>query len=279
MRSYHALNEAATGARYLAYYCMHELDEAEQQLLRRLFWLLFAASCSADILGRLSVSLLAQDRIENFPRPLPLSDDQMEPRPSPECHEPSWHGDDTSYVPGLNSLSDLFLIWQEVQQVRKNNDPSALIKKYLEQIQSVINGLPPELRWRGGLSRPPNVTRGHEVQIANLFVTSLEIRSNILQKFGPTDTSGLEHQRIVDDLLEILYHLPQAVFDANGSSLVPKIRDIGAAYLEQTQLRNGSSTDASDVARNKLERLLRKLDDLDCWQGIGVVVDSPPVRR
>lgn len=44
MRPYHALNEAATGARYLAYYSTHELDEAEQQLLRRLFWLLFAAS-------------------------------------------------------------------------------------------------------------------------------------------------------------------------------------------------------------------------------------------
>lgn len=44
MRSYHALNEAATGARYLTYYCMHELDEVEQQLLRRLIWLLFAAS-------------------------------------------------------------------------------------------------------------------------------------------------------------------------------------------------------------------------------------------
>ncbi|KAI8670338.1 hypothetical protein NCS55_00779600 [Fusarium keratoplasticum] len=278
MRAYHALNEAATGARYLAYYCMHELDEAEQQLLRRLFWLLFAASCSADILGRLSVSLLAQDRIENFPRPLPLSDDQMEPRPPSEQHEPHWHGDDTSYVPGLNSLIDLFFIWSEVQQVRNNNDPPALISKYLGKIQSVINGLPPELRWRGGMSRPPNVTQSHDVQIANLFVTSLEIRSNILQKFGPTETSGLEHQKIVDDLLEVLYHLPQAVFDANGSSLVPKIRDIGAAYLEQTQLRNGLSTDASDVARNKLERLLRKLDDLDCWQGIGVV-DSPPVRK
>lgn len=202
----------------------------------------------------------------------------MDPRPASECHEPHWHGDDTSYVPGLNSLTDLFFIWQEVQEVRCNNDPSALISKYLGRIQAVIDGLPPELRWRGGMSRPSSVSQSHDVQIANLFVTSLEIRSNILQKFGPTDRSCLEHQKIVDDLLEVLYHLPQAVFDANGSSLVPKIRDIGAAYLEQTQLRNCSSTDASEVARNKLERLLRKLDDLDCWQGL-VVIDSPPVRR
>ncbi|KAM5342094.1 hypothetical protein ACJ41O_015125 [Fusarium nematophilum] len=277
MRSYHALSEAASGVRYLAYYCLHELDEAEQQLLRRLFWLLFAASCSADIFGRLSVNVLPQDRIEGFPRPLPLSDDQMEPPPSSEHHEQKWHGDDTSYVPGLNSLSDLFLIWQEIQQTPKDHDPESTITKFLDRIQCVINHLPPELRWRGGLSRPPTVTQGHDVQIANLFVTSLDIRSNVLQKFGPTDTSGLEHQRIVDDLLEILYHLPQAVFDANGSSLVPKIRDIGAAYLEQTQLGGGTATVESEVARDRLERLLRKLDDLDCWVGIGVV-DSPPSR-
>ncbi|KAJ3535476.1 hypothetical protein NM208_g7113 [Fusarium decemcellulare] len=279
MRSYHALNEAATGARYLAYYCMHELDEAERQLLRRLFWLLFAASCSADIFGRLSVSLMAQDRIENFPRPQPLSDDQMEPQHESECRESTWHGDDTSYVPGLNSLSDLFLIWQEVQQIPKGNETPSMVGELLDKIQRVIDNLPPELRWRGGLSRPPNVTQGHDVQIANLFITSLDIKSNILQRFGPAEASALEHQKIVDDLLEILYHLPQAVFDANGSSLVPKIRDIGAAYLEQTQLRDGAtSTVAAEVARNKLERLLRKLDDLDCWLGLGVV-DSPPLRR
>jgi hypothetical protein len=44
MRAYHALSEAAAGARYLAYYRIHEHDEAEQQLLRRLIWLLFASA-------------------------------------------------------------------------------------------------------------------------------------------------------------------------------------------------------------------------------------------
>ncbi|KAJ4267801.1 hypothetical protein NW764_014793 [Fusarium oxysporum] len=277
MRAYHALSEAAAGARYLAYYRIHEHDEAEQQLLRRLIWLLFASACSADIFGRLPISLLSQDRIENFPRPLPLSDNQMEPGAPDSCHEPPWHGDDTTYVPGLNSLSDLFLIWQEVQQVPDGTEPQTIITRYLGKIQRVLDNLPPELRWRGGLSRPAHVTEGHDVQIANLFVTSLNIRSNILQKFGPTDKSALEHQKIVDDLLEILYHLPRAVFDANGSSLVPKIRDIGAAYLEQTQLGNGVGEVEIGDARIKLERLLRKLDDLDCWQGIGVL-DTPPLR-
>lgn len=232
---------------------------------------------SADIFGRLPISLLSPDRIENFPRPLPLSDDQMEPQYPKSCHEAPWHGDSTTYVPGLNSLSDLFLIWQEVQQVPGDFDPQTTIVRYLQKVQNVLNNLQPELRWRGGLSRPANVTEGHDVQIANLFITSLNIRSNILQRFGPTISTAQEHQNIVDDLLEILYHLPQAVFDANGSSLVPKIRDIGAAYLEQAQLGNGVGKVEIGDARIKLERLLRKLDDLDCWQGIGVL-DSPALE-
>lgn len=44
MRAYHALSEAAAGARYLAYYRLYEHDEIEQQLLRRLIWLLFAGA-------------------------------------------------------------------------------------------------------------------------------------------------------------------------------------------------------------------------------------------
>ena len=48
MRAYQALSEAAAGTRYLVYYQLHEYDEAEQQLLRRLMWLLFASAWYAN---------------------------------------------------------------------------------------------------------------------------------------------------------------------------------------------------------------------------------------
>ncbi|KAH7191751.1 uncharacterized protein B0J16DRAFT_281258 [Fusarium flagelliforme] len=259
MRAYHALSEAAAGTRYLVYYRLHEYDEAQQQLLRRLMWLLFASACSADIFGRLPISLLSPERMDTFPKPLALSDNQLEP----SAIEPAWHGDDMSYIPGLNSLSDLFLIWQDMQQTPKDTNPQTTITRYLVKVQKVLDDLPPELRWRGGLSRPATVTEGHDSQIANLFVTSLNIRSNILQKFGPTEDTPKEHGKIIDDLLEILYHLPSTVFHANGSSLVPKIRDIGAAYLEHGGV--------GDDAKINIARLLWKLEDLDCWQGIGVL--------
>lgn len=44
MRSFHAISQSTAGVRYLAYYCMAELDLVEQQILKRLIWLLFAAS-------------------------------------------------------------------------------------------------------------------------------------------------------------------------------------------------------------------------------------------
>ncbi|KAK1479248.1 hypothetical protein CCUS01_16328 [Colletotrichum cuscutae] len=151
------------------------------------------------------------------------------------------------------------------------------LKHWLAKIQTIIDNFPPELRWRGGLSRPSHITEGHDTQIANLFITSLNIRSNLLQKFGSTvKTRAAEHQRIVDDLLEILYHMPQHVLEQNGYSLIPKLRDCGAAYMEQMDVGDGALV--SEGARLKLEKLLRKLDDIDCWPGLPGI-ESPQSNR
>ncbi|KAJ3951487.1 hypothetical protein N0V92_012111, partial [Colletotrichum tropicale] len=165
---------------------------------------------------------------------------------------------------------DLFLIWHEAQTapVSVYGTQEDALKHYLARIQTIIDSFPPELRWRGGLSRPGHITEGHDTQIANLFITSLNIRSNLLQKFGSTvKTRAAEHQRIVDDLLEILYHMPQHVLEQNGNSLIPKLRDCGAAYMEQMNIGDGGDggpeTLVSESARLKLEKLLRKLDDID----------------
>ncbi|KAK1464089.1 hypothetical protein CMEL01_12850 [Colletotrichum melonis] len=280
MGSFHGMSEAAAGARFLAYYRMADLDMSEQQLLKRLFWLIFAAYCSADIFGRLSVSIVSHQENRAHLRPLPLTDSQLETGPQLSHAElPPWHGDTTSYVPGLNQLSDLFLIWHEAQTAPMSlyGGQEEALKHWLAKIQTIIDNFPPELRWRGGLSRPSHITEGHDTQIANLFITSLNIRSNLLQKFGSTvKTRAAEHQRIVDDLLEILYHMPQHVLEQNGNSLIPKLRDCGAAYMEQMDVGDGALV--SEGARLKLEKLLRKLDDIDCWPGLPGI-ESPQSNR
>jgi hypothetical protein len=222
---------------------------------------------SSDILGYLSLGILTHQENAQHLRPLPLTDRELDPEAyllDPDG--PPWHGDDTSYVPGLNSLSDLFLVWHDMQQQTQPKplpDIHPARETYLSRVQKIIDELPPELRWRGGLSRPAGVTLGHDVQVANLFVTSLHIRSNVLQRYPDADNgrARAEHQRVVDDLLEVLYHMPQAVFDANGSSVVAKVRDVGAAYLEQ--VRAGMAGEGQGEAGEKMERLLRKLDSLD----------------
>ncbi|OHW93456.1 C6 zinc finger domain-containing protein [Colletotrichum incanum] len=283
MGSFHGMSEAAAGARFLAYYRMADLDMSEQQLLKRLFWLIFAAYC-ADIFGRLSVSIVSHQENRAHLRPLPLTDSQLDTGPQlSDAELPPWHGDTASYVPGLNQLSELFLTWHEAQTapVSLYGGQEEALKHFLSRIQTIIDNFPPELRWRGGLSRPPHVTEGHDTQIANLFITSLNIRSNLLQKFGSTvKTRAFEHQRIVDDLLEILYHMPQHVLEQNGNSLIPKLRDCGAAYMEQMNIGDGAGPEAlvSESARLKLEKLLRKLDDIDCWPGLPGV-ESPESSR
>ncbi|KAH8896734.1 glycoside hydrolase [Thozetella sp. PMI_491] len=261
--AYHVGSQSAAGARYLAYYCLEQLPLVEKEMLKRLFWLLVAWACSCDLFGRLSIGLLThQEKLAQL-RPLVLTDRELDTESYCSPHSVSpWSGDDTSYVPGLNHLSDLFMIWHEAQTT-PSIQPNEALQRYTERVQATIDGLPPSIRWRGGLSRPAAVTSLHDVQVVNLYISALHIRSNLLQKFGTqsaVDHVAAEHQRIIDDLLEILYHMPQAVFDANGSSVVPKVRDIGAAYLEQLSLQH---VPAGDGAREKIERLLWKLDTLD----------------
>lgn len=203
-------------------------------------------------------------------RPQSLTDNELDSDPSLRDVISPWHGDDVSYIPGLNNLLDLFLLWHYAQMDGLYKTPGETLKDSLYRAQKVIDDLPPELRWRGGLSRPLNATLGHDVQIANIFVTSLHLRSNFLQRFG--NPSHAEHQSIVSDLVEVLYHLPQLTIEANGYSMIPKIRDIGAAYLDKLQIGPGGIVDA--VAKEKLARLLAKLEEIDLMPRFPIVTPA-----
>ncbi|GKT83865.1 C6 zinc finger domain-containing protein [Colletotrichum tofieldiae] len=74
--------------------------------------------------------------------------------------------------------------------------------------------------------------------------------------------------------------MPQHVLEQNGNSLIPKLRDCGAAYMEQMNIGDGGGPETlvSESARLKLEKLLRKLDDIDCWPGLPGV-ESPESSR
>ncbi|KAL3419464.1 hypothetical protein PVAG01_09686 [Phlyctema vagabunda] len=282
------LSESVMGVKYLIYHRMRDMSYMDQQLLKRLYWLVFAGLCTMDLHGRPSVGLLsAQDNIETL-YPLSLSDENLDPI---FVYSATWHGHGRSYIPGLNQLCKLFQIWHSSQQLSLITTPSAHLahlQAHSQRIQRALDYLPPELQWRGGLSQPPSANFGTQVQTANLYITQLHIRSNLLEQMNqlskkisampdsaptpspspvplPTPTPVeivQERQSIVDDMLEILYHMPDETLWANGHSLIPKIRDVGGALLDE--VRTGDRpAEGNGKAKVNLERLLRKLEALD----------------
>ena len=225
------------------------------------------SASSVEMFGRPYVGLLTpQDNLQAM-RPLDLNDGELDPTTSAEGQ---WHGNTMSYIPGLNHLSNLFLLWHS-SQLRHNQTIQGL-QEHINLVQRALDDLPAELRWRGGLSRPPRSNFGTDVQVANLYITQLHIRSNLLEQLellakGQSDLTASQNilsqrQSIVEDLLEILSHMPRETLEANGHSLVPKIRDIGAALLDEVRMTDGSQL-ANEQARTDLRRLFEKLEKLD----------------
>lgn len=282
---YRFISEAVMGIKYLIFYQLPAMSFTSQQLLKRLYWLVFAglwyATCcmnsatklilndsTLDLHGRPTVGLLSpQDNVEAL-TPLELSDKELDPAHVYE--DDQWHGRDRSYIAGLNYMSKLNLLWHSSQ--RPSNDRSNHLQSHTAQIQRVLDYLPSELLWRGGLSRPPQSNFGTQVQTANLYITQLHIRSNLLEQINRLAKSSGEpctppvimdeRQNVVADMLEILYHMPDETLEANGHSLIPKIRDIGSALLDEMRTGDRPQPLSSKAAAN-LDRLLAKLESLD----------------
>jgi len=112
--------------------------------------------------------------------------------------------------------------------------------------------------------------RGFNVQKVNLKVTQLHIQSNLLEQMNylaisqgcviTPDAIIDERHHVVEELIGVLYAMPEEVFDANGYSIVSKIRDIGGALLDELRTGEHGRTLQASVA---LDRLLAKLENLD----------------
>jgi hypothetical protein len=175
----------------------------------------------------------------------------------------TWHGNVTSYIPGLRALTQLFALWYRSQQ----GDCSDLshLQKYVDLAMSSLDDLPPQLRWRGGLSRPQRSNFGTDVQMVNLYITQIHIRSFLMDQMHAVakrqnqaaivDQIVVSRQALIDDMLAICYQSPEAILEANGHSLIGKLRDIGMSLLED-------ETNPVQAFAN-LDRLLAKLDRLD----------------
>jgi len=192
-------------------------------------------------------------------RPLEITDIQLDP--TIVDASTVWAGDTMSYIPGINRMTDLFLLFHKSQST--SIDTVANIQHHLDLVRSSLDSLPPQLRWRGGLSRLPGTNFGTDAQTANLYISQLHIRYNLLEQMIHVQKPGMtkistpeivrERESIVDDMLEIVQHVPREIVQANGPTAVHKIRDIGAALLEQPVSEQVVSP---STQRNKKLRLI-----------------------
>jgi hypothetical protein len=262
--SHRLITEAAMSVKYLIHQSISTMPLMESESLKRLYWLIYAGHCTSDMYGRqLLFMRQAHDQTSAFV-PLEISDEQLVDQDEPSS--PDHIGSGYSYVPGLNALSRLFLVWQSSQATSVQSMQN--LQAHIERAHRIVDNLPPELSWKG--SAQINGDFGFDVQTVNLKVTQLHLRSNLLEQMNTiAKTEGLlitphaiveERHRVVEELLDVLYHSPTEVFDANGYSIIPKIRDIGSALLDE--LRTGFHGRTLQASVN-LDRLLAKLENLD----------------
>lgn len=261
--SHRLITEAAMSVNYLTSQSLDTMCFADAQILKRLYWLIYAGQCTCAMYGRQLLFIRQAHDQTNTLMPLEVADAHLLNNNEPSS--PDHIGTENSYVPGLNALSRLFMAWQSSQAIETQTMGN--VQAHIERISQLADSLPLELSWKGDHIKGDF---GFNVQTVNLKITQLFIRSNLLEQMNTlAKAEGLlvtphaiieERHHVVDELLDILYHMPVEVFDANGHSVIPKIRDIGSALLDE--LRTGSHGRTLQASVN-LDRLLAKLQDLD----------------
>ncbi|KAL2842003.1 hypothetical protein BJX68DRAFT_270943 [Aspergillus pseudodeflectus] len=246
---------------YILHYRTESLSVIDSELLKRLYWLCFAHQCTQALHGRPTLVFSEVDRLTLL-QPREINDAELSPiRPGDE----DWHGNWTSYIPGLNILSRLFMTWFQSQHGPHAHSYSRLQTSF-ELATAALDSIPAELRWRGGLSRPRRGNFGTDVQMVNLHITHIHIKAFLLDQIdraAAVDGHGSSNnwvptarQDLFTDMLAIVYQMPEEVLVANGYSLIAKLRDIGLALL------SGKGVNSVEVVES-LNRLLAKLERLD----------------
>ncbi|KXJ93602.1 hypothetical protein Micbo1qcDRAFT_183248 [Microdochium bolleyi] len=274
LRQYQGIKDAITGVQWLLF-CDPARDGMalhDREVLRRLYWLMTMWQLAAELRGEVHMSFLPSRSLslqldETRPRAVP---DKDLAAPCPDLDVSAldaaaasiWLRDEDEYVTGLNSLIDVMMTWEHVKIDMTHRPAEKTLRSGMARMQNVMDTLAPELRWRGGLTRFPLPSHGHEAQTVNILITSLYVRSNLLQHLGPVP--GISHSSIVSDVLGILEHMPPGILEANGFSLVKKIRDMGAAYLQELRVAGDSPFPVvDDTAQQTVNTLLARLEKLD----------------
>ncbi|CAH0026948.1 unnamed protein product [Clonostachys rhizophaga] len=260
------LKSAMSGVQWLLSFQPRQKSVHDEEILKRLYWQLTILDIGLDTKGWPGCSFYPLSGDQSRLRPRCLSDEDLYTAEGLMTGICASHDDTVDYVTGFNAHADIILTWWHAKADSEHRSPREIIDRGLERLQSILDSLPPELRWRGGLSRDPRATRGNEMQMLNIMISFLYIKSNLLEIYGPVAEPPFTHCTIISDVLEILHHVPRTILESVGFSVVKRIRDMGAPYLEELKLMSNADALASEPIRQRLWQLLSELELLD-YQG------------
>ncbi|KAH8197079.1 hypothetical protein TruAng_008749 [Truncatella angustata] len=194
---FHAIKESMAGVQWLMAHKLDELSLHDKEISKRLYCILMALDLGANTNVQSYLNLHSLD--EPFAQLLPksVSDSGLEQDLDISTEIAQTDEDKIDYVSGLKAYVNIFLAWRHAKQNRIHQTPDETLRLGIDHIQHVIDDLPPELRWRGTLSRDLRTTFGHEVQMVNILVSSLYVKSNFLQHFASSSLRHPTHQIIV----------------------------------------------------------------------------------
>ncbi|KAI6778172.1 uncharacterized protein J7T54_002707 [Emericellopsis cladophorae] len=226
-RSYRAIREAMTGVDWLLCYAGDEQPAPDKERLKRLYWLLFMWQVGSEIQGQPHLAFVPFNQKLEHLRPMNITDSQLYPDLTLSADTPSWPDDEIHFIPGLNSLIDVFLTWEQSKKDLTHKQPEETLQCAISRIQHILDNLPPDLRWTGGLTRFPQPVWGHKAQMPvfevnghSLVVKIRDIGAAYLSELSEESRGGVEYNERHAKVHQVLQALENLDFwphpDADG---------------------------------------------------------------
>ncbi|KAI9896879.1 hypothetical protein N3K66_007901 [Trichothecium roseum] len=237
-RSLLHLREAITKAQILrldreASYCVvPNLNDDEQQLRRRLLWLLFVTERGVAMLHRLPVVLKPNVA---FP--------WLSSSGSYSNSDSGWQQDERNVLPAFLRLVHLFWVFDQsgiFELLRSSDDggggdvDTSLARGCLELLQRKLLQDTPLPEAIGGTDDA--ASHGNEVQRADMYVTWQWMRAVLWRaalRFGVVAGAGMEHPvGVAGDFLRLVGQLTPAALESQGPTLEFKTFEIATAVVD-----------------------------------------------
>lgn len=208
------------------------LQESEQEMRRRILWLLFVTERGVAMLHKLPVLL----------------------KPNVGFPVPGGH-DRTNVLPAFLKLVNLFWVFDQsgVFEILQNSDSD--LSNMTATARDCLDILQTRLQDSAADYEPSN-----DIQKADIFVTRQWMRAVLWRaaaKLGATLT--INPVLVGREFLEFVSKLPQAALEAHGPTIEAKTYDIATAVIDAAVINQVSATSSVDRPEEVLQGLQRLL--------------------